>query len=366
MNEHLTEDDFTQLRNGEWQADRTLVAMRHLDQCAKCAAIARSTRDLEGEARHLVQTLSPLSSSREHLDPETTLPAFIDGTLTPDERAAVETHLAVCEICAVDAADLRDAQRHVSVRPFRWLAVAASIAIAVLVAAWFSAGEDPQPPQVPQPRVAARPVIATPPPSRARPEWDQLVSAAVTRGSVEVSPDVPALRGSRDTFRGNEPAAPAMRIEPAGEVVMTARPRFTWPAAARGSVYVVSVVATDREIARSPRIAATEWRPRADLPSGQVLTWQVTVEGDGGAMHIIPAPPDPPARFRILGPEQRGEIDAARRLHPDDHLLLGLLLARYGVVTAAESELTAHAAQHPQDASAQRLLENLREKEKAR
>src|ERR1700682_5470969 len=46
----------------------------------------------------------------EHPDAETTLVAYVDGTLDHEEREGVEEHLAGCAVCREDADDLRGAR----------------------------------------------------------------------------------------------------------------------------------------------------------------------------------------------------------------------------------------------------------------
>ncbi|MEO8033669.1 MAG: hypothetical protein ABI837_04505, partial [Acidobacteriota bacterium] len=101
------------------------------------------------------------------------------------------------------------------------------------------------------------------------------------------------------------------------------------------------------------------WTPDTDLPPGRALSWQVTVYGKGGATTILPEPPDPPARFGIVSPAAASEIDAARRARPEDHLLLGLLYARAGILAEAVRELGSHVAHHPDDIAAQRVLQSV-------
>jgi len=56
----------------------------------------------------------------------------------------------------------------------------------------------------------------------------------------------------------------------------------------------------------------------------------------------MPAPPAPPAIFRIISQRERDELVRARAEAGDDHLLLALLYARAGIVDEARRELHAY------------------------
>ena len=56
---------------------------------------------------------------------------------------------------------------------------------------------------------------------------------------------------------------------------------------------------------------------------------------------ILPAPPTPPARFFVLDRRNYDDLVAARREHPDDHLLLAALYARGGLEGKAQEQLRA-------------------------
>src|SRR5439155_1588763 len=59
----------------------------------------------------------------------------------------------------------------------------------------------------------------------------------------------------------------------------------------------------------------------------------------GPSTTILPAPPRPPALFRIVDEATANELAEAARRFPDDHLLLGVLYARAGVQWRAAEEL---------------------------
>lgn len=282
----------------------------------------------------------------EHPDAETTLVAFVDGTLDAASAEVVEAHLAECEVCREDVADLREVSRERS--RSRWLPAAAAI---VLVAAGVAAylGRDGAPPPA-RPRPPIAPVATAA--RYADPAWAALVRDARDRGVVAL-PDLSALRPAPETYRGESTTTPTGTFAPIGEVVESARPRFNWPRRA-GERWVVSVFAGGERVAQSKRIAGAAWQPEHDLPRGVLLTWQAA----SGTI-VLPAPPHPPATFRVASAAAASELDAARRAHGGDHLLLGLLYAKHGILERAEEELELY-AKHHNDARTQQILDAIR------
>jgi hypothetical protein len=87
-------------------------------------------------------------------------------------------------------------------------------------------------------------------------------------------------------------------LAPAGVVVTSARPLFTWPAPP-GARSVVEIFAGETEVMRSAELGTDRWRTTRDLPRGVTYTWTVRVEHDGSAQ-VLPAAPSPVARFHVL------------------------------------------------------------------
>ena len=325
-------------------------------------------RDLsEADVRAL---RSQLEGERDHPDLEQELFLYVDGTLPPERQAAIEIHLESCARCREDVTDLfavRPADAH---EARRWPSYAAA---AALLAALIGGGSmlvlrepakpaavtavKPVPVPAPrQPAPAPAVVTTTAPPARpayARTEWEKLVRAA-RDGSRLVMPAVlQAIRQGSERLRGTQNESGPM--QPAGVVVETQRPLFTWPKR-DGSRAVVSVFHGRREVARSEPRAEARWKPNRDLPRGVTYTWEVEVEKEG-QVEILPAPPTPPAQFRVLDSDTLVEIDQARRDHADDHLLLGLLYAKAGLDDRAREELQ---RVDPRDAeTARRLLADI-------
>lgn len=343
MREHLTIEELQRWRNGELPPADVISIGRHLAECADCAAgpAATAARPAIAAMRDWLDL-----AAAEHVGDEE-LALFAAHALPADRTAEVEAHLAVCEVCREEVTP--PPVRRIP-RPMAFAAAAAAIVIGVFLA------RDDAPPDVvpPAPEIAvpvATSTVAPPPPRYADPAWARLMeNIELTKPAV-----LAELRPPKDALRGEHVSTTASRFTPAGAVVESSRPRFTWPATS-GASYVVSIFDRDEEIAHSPRLSQATWTPARDLPRGRTYTWQVEMTPPGGKPTILPAPPAPPAMFRLLDAASASELHRARATHPDDHLLLGVLYARAGLTAEATRELAR--AKGPE---AERLLREVRE-----
>jgi len=327
--EHVSHAEIERFARGELPPEAILRVMRHLGECAECTEHARK---LAAET---------YATDVEHPPVDTDLTAYVDGTMPQESRAAVAEHLLSCARCREDAADLAHLRK--THRSSIWYAAAA--AAIVILAATTLLTRSPHPTIRPVP--PTHPVVrVAPPPPYERAEWNEAVRDALQSGNIERPAILAELRPPRSTVRGNE-QTPSATMEPAGVVIETTRPRLSWTAF-KGAHYVVSIFNGHREVTSSAKLTSPSWTPPAPLPRDTRLTWQVEVIRDDNS-EIIPAPPAPPAMFRIISDDTEHDLEEARRLHPDDHLLLGVLYARAGLQGRAEEELgrgDSIAAQH--------------------
>jgi hypothetical protein len=368
MRQHLTSEDLDAIERGTLPLERVLSISEHLRACAEC-----SVRVERFVSKTRIPALRGEIDSEDslHVVPEE-LAAFHGRTLPRDRIAGVESHLAVCELCALDLADLEHLARpEIRQRTYRRFAAMAALVAGALfcVALWR---EQTAPPAIATPQRTTTPITATappPPPDRSssippaakdygRQDWTAAVARAMREGRLEVSPVVAALSAAASPLRGGgaEPRAPRV-LEPAGEVIEPRRPRFRWEPTA-GATYVVSIAKRAREIERSGQLSAASWRPSRPLERGVAYSWQVEVISNGTSI-VIPAPPAPPAMFRLLDAEALREITEARRRFSDDHFLLAVLYARRGMVSRAETELRTF-IENEQPLNAESLLSSLR------
>ncbi len=333
----MTAGMLQRLQRRELDSAELLKVVRHLGGCAECTRAAGG-----GVPSRLTLDEDP-GNEPEHLDPETELFPWVDGTLDAAGREIVETHLEDCPGCRAEAADLRRLRR--SAPPPRsaprwWMAAAALVLViggAAVVSLRPPAHTDP--PRPPHPRT--EPHTASPV-AYANGEWNALVAEAVRTRRLPVAGGLEELRRDADPLRGGE-SGEAASLSPAGVVVGTARPRFRWPAVDGKATYGVAVFDGSAEVAASEALTATEWTPASDLPAERTLAWQVEVTRVG-QRSIMPAPPAPPALFRIAPAADRAQIDAARTQYPNDHLLHAVLYARAGLTAEADAALERAAA----------------------
>jgi anti-sigma factor RsiW len=365
MGTHLEADHVARFRRGALAPADVAAISAHLAECAECATLAldsideRSLRAIDGGLMH---------SSAGHPNLETDLFRFVDGTLPADERDRVEAHLGLCERCAAEVADLQaTAASLVPVRraPRRrrtlFLAAAAAAVVAAIGGSFLRPRDPGSPMTVPRAQIdapaetAVTTTAAVPSPARSRPEWEALVAEALRSGQVPIPRALRGVRTGPERMRGTD-VARKDAVSPAGVIVASDRPLFAWPAPRGAESEVpesevpeseVMVYAGENEVATSGPIRGHYWTPPKPLPRGVPLTWQVEIRSEGKRT-VIPSPPDPPSLFRIATEAQLREIEEARRLHPHDDLLIGLLYARAGLSSDALAALRRHAAAHPE------------------
>ena len=342
MSVHPTGDELLLFLRGGLRAERVAAVAAHLQHCRACAAAAMTPDHVARAGASLAQAIDPAAD--EHPFVETRLTAYVDGILPPEEREAIEDHLRHCSICREDVDDLRAVAAVLpSRRPARWPWLAAAAAAAILIAMTLFMTRDTVLPETPpsRPRVTATaptPLPPAPPRERyARAEWNAAVRQALRRGALAMPAALAELQLPSDPERGTGPA-PAHVLEPSAAIVEETRPRFLWTPI-RNATYVVSVFEGQNLVMESPPLRQPQWQPPRNLSRGRVYQWQVSARA-GDAATILPAPPAPPALFRILGAPAHAELDAARAAHGDDPLLLGVLYARHGLRAEAERELS--------------------------
>lgn len=193
------------------------------------------------------------------------------------------------------------------------------------------------------------------------PAWRRAVESALVARRVERPAVLEELSRDTEMLLGSpEEAGGAVIIGPAGRVVESDRPSFSWRAIRGATGYTVAVFdGRYRLVAKSDRLSTTEWTCPLALRRGATYTWQVTAFRDGEAI-VSPSPPSPEARFMVLGQAAAGELERARHLHPVSHLTLGVLYARAGMAAEAEREFRALAEDNPDSAVAEGLLRSVR------
>jgi anti-sigma factor RsiW len=352
MTGHLTGVDLDRLRVARLSAAEVLAMTEHLAGCADCRELYSHLTGEEAARRLLSLIGGPSVDVIDHPEQESRLFPYVEGTLARSLREEVESHLAVCELCREDVADLRALDlRRASRR--RWLlpAVASVAAAAVIVVVVRFSIPAPEAPRRALPaRTSTVREIATDP-------WHVLLQSALAAGRLDEPAVLAVLRPRGERVRGPVRRSSKLRA-PVGIVVESVRPRFSWTAA-RGAKFRVSVFDGDRLVGQSPFLPADVWECDRDLVRGRVYSWQVEMRREG-ARTVMPGPADPDALFQVLDEDAARDVAAARGRYPDDHLLAGVLYAHYGVCDRAEEELQLAAGSPGQAADAARFMDSVR------
>lgn len=264
---------------------------------------------------------------------------IVDGTADDVTREIVESHAEVCPTCDAELRDLREFAHAPPPKafPLRWLAVAALLIVAIGIAIVIATQRGPVIDNTP---IKRAPVTS----GYGWADWDHAVRDATSRLTIERPGILHELRPPGQVLRGTDQTS-RTAMSPAGMVIETTTPIFTWTA--KPGQYVVSVYDGVERVMQSGVIRTPEWRITNPLRRGRTYTWQVEVRRRGG-VEIIPAPPAAPALFHVLDEQDAATLAEARRQFPGDHLLQGVLYARMGLQQQAVEELRQYAVLHPE------------------
>ena len=366
----------------------------HARECASCRGRLADAYGIEGAL--LPGRTIDVSPDSEHLTYEV-MEAYVDGGLAAVEVDGVRAHVSVCEICAQEVLDLQsfrqDLQRPVAApapvvraslgerRGFllqRAAAVAAIGLAALLVYLWqagsgFSTGggssrnrdvvrvaggggNGGDPGSIDHSQVAA-PLAAL------RPATRVAVATALERGEIDFPAVLAELRGAKQTLLGSSDDGGRFAVvAPVGEVDSETRPEFRWEPLQGAVSYSVAIFdAGLNAVQRSSALHATQWQAAQPLQRGQFYSWQVTATMKDGRTVIAPRPPSPEAKIQILQQAAADELEQFRQAHGDAHLMLGILYAREGMLTEAETELGEVPVDDAHHDTAQKLLESVRQ-----
>ncbi len=346
--EHVTPNDLQALRGGGLDAVAILDLTRHIALCPECAATARGSIHLSRSVR----TLRAEIEGDRHPDLERDLIPYVEGTIEPDRLRDVRLHLRECALCRETLADLRSERTRMSGSGphVTWLSLAAAAAVAIVVVSLLLSRRTATPASAPPS------VIAVPGAASGHSDWDALVQSALRAGRIDRPEALQSVRAQPDLPRGDTPAHERAALAPAGIVVETTRPRFTWPS--RGERAVVTIYDGTTFIAQSDVLRTSSWTPDKPLKRGRTYTWQVELTS-GRKHRLLPHPPEPPALMHIADEATAAAIDDARRTRPDDHLLRAVLEARGGLQADALHELALHLSEHPDDQRARALAASI-------
>ena len=371
MTAHLTDEQLQRYRARSLAAADLLEASAHLADCEACRARIASAAELRSAIGSIRAGLTIQHPSYDEMA------AHIDG----HESDFIESHVRECQPCAADLQELRRLQEEIAAgqvnrqtsstdHRFLWsvnlrnwrfrlpvpiLAVAAALILAVLLI-----------PRKPQEIARVEPTAPAKSADSKTPGLDSLAAAdrtaveqALAAGRIEPPAVLAELTGKRGVLLGSSPKAPVLElIAPLGIVVESQRPLFHWQSLGHAE-FQVSVYDTSFNVAAaSGWILATQWQPPHDLRRGERYQWQVKVRRNGEEF-TFPAPPEPEARFQVLGAAEEEDIARLRSQLPDSHLVLGIRYAQVGLLDDAARELQA-APESPTTAALLKSLQQMR------
>ncbi len=167
------------------------------------------------------------------------------------------------------------------------------------------------------------------------------------------------LWGAEGSLRGPRRAAFEL-LRPRRELVRDTQPEFRWAALKDATRYEVFVADSRHStVLTSGRLAADvrEWRPSVPLIRGEAYSWTVSAYVRGEEL-ISPTPADAEWKFRIMEDEGLKELTQFES-RSRSHLARGVLYARVGLITEAESELQKLLSENPGSTAVRKLLERV-------
>jgi len=349
----------------------------HISRCDSCRSAIGDSVQTSEVARRAMQALD-----EDHLSFEE-MSSYADGLGDAEERSAVEMHMEVCAMCRREVSDLAEIAEVSSLSPLRGEGRGegpratsrerrnTSYAIAAILAAVFAGGSAyfwnvMRRQQVRPPGDTARRAPApSPTPQPATPDSLEGLSPSLLQvveelnaGTLASATLVASLQGTQGQHRGETASGASVRVlEPLGEVIETDRPTFRWAGVSAPDVAVVQVFDSGYNLVlESPEVQETSWTSPTKLKRGVTYRWQLVIRSST-AETTLPAPPDPPAQFRVLGAKALAELSEARRAGSD--LEVGLICMREGLFDEGSRRIAAFAKAVP-GSSAIRLAEKAR------
>jgi hypothetical protein len=329
---HVSSDTLHRFRARQLAPAEIIAVAEHLRACSACASA-----DVTPEVAAFHESMREAEGDEAHIEPNRLID-YVDGDAGAAERELIQSHLDDCAMCSSEVLDLMRLTKKLSRARRLSLLGMSGLAAAAAIATLLFLRPMPRAPRVPEREIVRPPVIRTAPaPVDARPaQWQKAISDALRNGRLPQSPDLDALRPKPEVQR-SAPAESKSGLSPAGAVVESTRPLFTWTAR-RGAAAIVTVFENGKRVAASGAIRGDKWRPSKNLARGATYHWQIEFRS-GDDFEIVPAPPAAPALFKILSEDAASELARARSERPGDHVLLAVLYAQHGLEEEARLEL---------------------------
>jgi hypothetical protein len=194
--------------------------------------------------------------------------------------------------------------------------------------------------------------------SQLSPVYEKTIKEALTKAGLQL-PRMPSGAGKTDVFMGTTEEESFALISPVGKVIQSVRPTFRWKALKDATSYQVLLKDSTGHVIESGELSASEWLPNVSLKRGMLYSWQVIAVKNGREI-IAPSPAQTAVQVKILEQTAVNELAQVRKLHPDSHLLLGILYAKTGLLDEATREFTILLKNNPQADVVKKLLNSVK------
>lgn len=371
MPEHLNQTQLQGYRDRTLALGEMVAVDAHLGGCGPCRSALAAIADGTSTA----SVLSGIDQARfRHLSYEQ-MDDWVEDRLDLGGRELVMAHIGTCPACARQliayqeyapkmAAPIQTimvaATQPMPVKQPWWaflrqpqyaLGAAALVAFVIIAGPWNRHSSPEQTGAILAPTGTA---VESTIPAQNSP----LMSAALNTTELDNLPD--SLRvGAKEVVTGGESAprpAALKGLEPKGdatleypyaEVVAETEPVMRWKPF--GDSYDVSLFdARHSLIARRGGLKETSWTPPSPLVRDRMYTWEVE---SGGQKHR--------GTFRVLGENQRRELEKVRAEQGSSHLVMGAVSEQLGLLTPAKREFEAMAKDSRQAQQAGKLLSHI-------
>jgi len=174
-------------------------------------------------------------------------------------------------------------------------------------------------------------------------ELDQLPDSLRT-GAKEALSDAITRPASLKGLEGN---SDRVLEYPLSEVVAETEPVLRWKPFGDSS-YSVSLSDSRGLLSRRGGLKDTRWTPSSPLVRDRIYTWEVE---SAGVKHR--------GTFRVLGENQKRELEKVRAEHGNSHLVMGAVNEELGLLTPARQEFQAMTKDSGMAAQAAKLLSHI-------
>jgi anti-sigma factor RsiW len=368
MPEHINEQQLKGYRDRTLPVGELVAVDTHLGGCEHC----RNALAGLAEGKSSKSVISGIDQARfRHLNYEQ-MDDWVEDRLEPADRELVMAHIGLCPPCARQLIAYQE-YAPVMAAPVRSRMAAPTEKIQVKQSFWSFLKQ-------PQYALGAAAVIAffiiTPLTRRSVPEQtgailaptstavestipaqnSPLIDQALNATELDQLPDslrVGAKEVLSDTItrpaslKGLEGSSDRVFEYPLSEVVEETEPVLRWKSFGDSS-YSVSLSDSRGLISRHGGLRDTRWTPPSALVRDRIYTWEVE---SAGVKHR--------GTFRVLGENQRRELEKIRAEHGNSHLVMGAVSEELGLLTKAQQEFQGLAKDKTQSQQAAKLLSHI-------